>query len=63
VIDYCRTGMAFADKEQFRLLHPWSALFIYFKAFYVASLERPLDVPQVLFFVRFATRNCATRDV
>jgi len=22
VIDYCRTSMAFADKEQFRLLHP-----------------------------------------
>ena len=22
VIEYCRTGMAFADKEQFRLLHP-----------------------------------------
>ena len=22
VIDYCRTSMAFADKEQFRMLHP-----------------------------------------
>ena len=22
VIDYCRTTMAFADKEQFRILHP-----------------------------------------
>jgi DNA repair protein RadC len=63
VIDYCRTSMAFADKEQLRLLHPWSALFIYFNPFYVASLGRPLNVPQVSFFVRFATRNCATREV
>src|ERR1700754_2584629 len=62
VIDYCRTGMAFADKEQFRLLHPWSTLIKYFNPFCVASLEHPLDVPQVSFLFRFATRNCATRD-
>ena len=30
VIDYCRTSMAFADKEQFRMLHPRSILFINF---------------------------------
>jgi hypothetical protein len=30
VIDYCRTSMAFADKEQFRMLHPCSILFINF---------------------------------
>jgi DNA repair protein RadC len=30
VINYCRTSMAFADKEQFRMLHPRSVLFINF---------------------------------
>jgi DNA repair protein RadC len=45
VIDYCRTAMAFMDKEQFRLLRSrWiSARFC--NALPSASLRRPSDVP------------------
>jgi len=41
VIDYCRTAMAFADKEQFRILLSSSAFFSIFNPLDRTSLKRP----------------------
>ena len=45
VIDYCRTAMAFSEKEQFRLLCPSVIFTNPLRGLLFASLKRPLNVP------------------
>ncbi len=56
VIDYCRAGMALPTVSPCILIN-----FIHIFQSLLASLNVPWTPLKVSFFVRFATRNCATR--